>query len=103
MADLEAWRALVAKELAGAPFDKLVHKTPEGVAIEPLYTERPAEAAFVRGTAERWKLCMRGDASELDQGADAVWDGNDSDPDIITTLAFHDAGADAADELALAV
>ena len=103
MADLEAWRALVAKELAGAPFDKLVHKTPEGVAIDPLYTERPAEAAYVRGTAERWKLCMIGDASELAAGADEVWDGKDNDPEIITTLAFHDAGADAADELALAL
>src|SRR3569623_1416736 len=103
MADLEAWRALVAKELAGAPFDKLVHKTPVGVAIDPLYTQRPAEAAYVRGAAERWKLCVRGDAAELEAGADEVWDGSDFDPDVISTLAYHDAGADAADELALAL
>lgn len=129
-ANLEAWRALVSKELAGAGFDKLVQKTPEGVAIEPLYTERPAEAACVRGevAAEAWRLCVRvapgaDVAAELDGGAGAVWcaDGDpsataalieaarargavvvtDGDPDVVSTLAFHDAGADAADELAL--
>lgn len=131
MADLAAWRALVDKELAGASFDKLIYKTPEGLALAPLYTERPPEAAGVRGAAPAsgpaavtWKLCARvepgGDAAaELEGGADAVWCAAgdaasiaaarargaavvvDGDPDVISTLRFHDLGADAADELAL--
>jgi methylmalonyl-CoA mutase len=81
MADLAAWRALVEKELAGAAFDKLVQKTPEGVPIQPLYTEGPEAAPFARGaTATPWRLCMRATgadqaAAELDAGADAVWCG----------------------------
>jgi methylmalonyl-CoA mutase len=123
MADLSAWRALVAKELAGASFDKLVQRTPEGVSIEPLYVDRPAELPCVRDGGA-WKLCVRvehgGDvAPELDGGADALWCAAndraaielgrargvpvvvDGDPRVVTTLGFHDAGADAADELAL--
>lgn len=79
MADLTAWRALVDKELAGAPFEKLVQSTPEGIAIQPLYAERPAELPFARGAAgPGFSLCMRvesgGNAgAELDAGADAVW------------------------------
>src|SRR5262245_55863791 len=122
MADLTAWRALVAKELAGASFDKLVQRTPEGIAIDPLYVERPAEAPFVRDpSTEPWKLCVRvqpGDdvLAEIEGGADAVWCGSndqaaieaarsrgaivviDGAPNLVSTLAFHDAGADAADE-----
>lgn len=169
MADLNAWRALVDKELAGAPFDKLVQRTPEGIAIQPLYTGCPAEppppgvAPFVRGAASSgWRLCMRVDrgadlTAELDGGADALWCGADDRaaldaardrglmvvvdglPDNVATVAwssafagsvvpdaalvqrvratlegdradrclrvsgvsFHDAGADAADEIAL--
>lgn len=83
--DLTAWRALVDKELAGAPFDRLVQRTAEGVAIEPLYTERPDDppppgaAPFVRGaTAAPFKICMRVDpgadlAGEVDAGAEALW------------------------------
>ena len=84
-ADLTAWRALVDKELAGAPFDKLVQRTAEGLAIEPLYTERPGDppppgaAPFVRGaTVAPFKLCMRvapgADlAAEIAAGAEALW------------------------------
>ena len=83
--DLTAWRALVDKELAGAPFDKLVQRTAEGVAIEPLYIERPGDppppgaAPFVRGaTAAPFKICMQvapgGDAAaEIAGGAEALW------------------------------
>ncbi len=36
------WRAQVEKDLAGASFDKtLVLKTPEGLSVQPLYTEAP--------------------------------------------------------------
>ena len=44
MSDLSAWRALVEKELAGAPFDKLVQRTAEGLAIQPLYAEQIGRA-----------------------------------------------------------
>jgi methylmalonyl-CoA mutase len=97
--DLTAWRALVDKELAGASFDKLVQKTPEGIALQPLYTDRvvdpppPGIAPFVRGgtgadsssgsasasaTAAPFSICVRLEpgmdaASELDGGADALW------------------------------
>jgi methylmalonyl-CoA mutase len=92
MADLTAWRALVEKELAGASFDKLVQKTPEGIALQPLYTERaidpapPGVAPFVRGassTATPFRICVQVDpretrrdgalADDLAGGADALW------------------------------
>jgi methylmalonyl-CoA mutase len=83
MADLTAWRALVDKELAGAPFDKLVQRTAEGLAIEPLYVEAPARATRPIGAAS-FRVCMRarpGEAAEhIDGGADALWlDGDDRD------------------------
>lgn len=132
--DLSKWRALVEKELAGAAFDKLVQRTPEGLALEPLYVERPAEAPFARDAAAQWQLCVRvrpGDdvRAELEGGADALWCAAgeraaieaavataiagatgqaravplviDEDPSVVSTVAFHDQGADAADELAL--
>lgn len=49
---LADWRAQVEKELSGASFDKvLVHRTPEGVPIEPLYTEAPPSSDRVRTVA----------------------------------------------------
>lgn len=86
MADLTAWRALVEKELAGASFDKLVQRTAEGIALQPLYVERTTEAPFVRDASQApFKLCMRvapgGDiAAELEGGAEAIWT---SDPAAI--------------------
>ena len=84
------WRAQVDKELAGASFDKtLVHTTPEGLAIQPLYVEAtgdsgvPGAAPFTRGSAAApapFAICMRHDAvdsdalaADLDGGADALW------------------------------
>ncbi|CAN5183817.1 methylmalonyl-CoA mutase family protein [soil metagenome] len=79
------WRAQVEKELAGAPFEKLVTRA-EGLEIQPLYTERvdsgvPGVAPFVRGataTAAPFELCMRSGDSEaieddLAGGTDALW------------------------------
>lgn len=84
------WRAQVDKELAGASFDKtLVHTTPEGLAVQPLYVEATADAGapgaapFTRGasaTPPPFAICMRHDAADaealtadLDGGADALW------------------------------
>ncbi|MFN3294593.1 MAG: methylmalonyl-CoA mutase family protein, partial [Gemmobacter sp.] len=59
-ADLNAWRALAAKELKGADPDSLTWNTLEGIAVKPLYTEAdtaalphmgslPGLAPFTRG------------------------------------------------------
>ncbi len=84
----QQWRAQVDKELAGAPFEKvLVHRTPEGLPVQPLYTERPAaEAIDLDALGAPFRLCVRieGDtrgeviASELEGGADALWLDRDS-------------------------
>jgi methylmalonyl-CoA mutase len=92
VATFEAWRALVDKELAGAPFDKLVQRTAEGLAIEPLYVEAPANAMRPIGTAS-FRVCMRatpGEAAEhIDGGADALWlDGDDLEG--VELAATHD-------------
>jgi methylmalonyl-CoA mutase len=59
-ADRDAWRALASKDLKGADPDTLVWETPEGIAVQPLYTAAdldglphtdtlPGIAPFVRG------------------------------------------------------
>jgi len=77
------WRAHVDKELAGRPFDKvLVHRTPEGLSIAPLYTEAPAKGALaVDARPRRFKICMRQGAKatrddmlvDITGGAEALW------------------------------
>ncbi len=42
----DAWRALVAKTLGEKPFDSLMKSTAEGLAVQPLYPQAPAAAAF---------------------------------------------------------
>ncbi|MFQ6017135.1 MAG: methylmalonyl-CoA mutase [Kiloniellaceae bacterium] len=52
------WRALAAKELGGGDPDDLIWRTPEGIAVKPLYTADdleeletlPGFAPFLRGT-----------------------------------------------------
>jgi methylmalonyl-CoA mutase len=59
-ADRATWRALASKDLKGADPDTLVWETPEGIAVQPLYTAAdvagiphidslPGVAPFVRG------------------------------------------------------
>lgn len=84
------WRALVEKELAGAPFEQLVQVTADGFAIQPLYTEAdriappglPGAAPFTRGARATagFRICMRhgGDdlaamEDDLAGGAEALW------------------------------
>jgi methylmalonyl-CoA mutase len=77
------WRAQVDKELAGAPFEKvLVHRTAEGLSIQPLYTERPTgEPIGVDAPGGPFRLCVKVDpgapaeavAEEVEGGADALW------------------------------
>jgi methylmalonyl-CoA mutase len=40
---LEEWRRLAEKELKGRSPDELVHETPEGIRVKPLYTEADTE------------------------------------------------------------
>lgn len=52
--DAAAWRTLVDADLQGAPFErKLVSRTYEGIAIQPLYTERdwPGTLDAARGVS----------------------------------------------------
>lgn len=88
---LAAWRALVEKDLKGASFEKaLVTETPEGISLQPLYTDVPWDpgvpgaAPYTRGPHAAPfapRVCMRveGDDPEsqarddLDGGADALW------------------------------
>jgi methylmalonyl-CoA mutase len=136
------WRAQVEKDLAGASFDKmLVHRTDEGIAVQPLYTERPEGSAGVEVAQEPgFRICMRCEPAQieeqLDGGADAIWlradaavearalakrtaividtpsrglqgaellDGDTAPRALVSTLAYHDAGAGAADEIAFAL
>ncbi|MCF4126562.1 methylmalonyl-CoA mutase family protein [Methylobacterium sp. SyP6R] len=78
------WRALVDGVLKGADFEKrLVRRTPDGIAVQPLYP--PAEAAPQPGRAApgRWRVSQRVDhpdpaeanalaLTDLDGGADAL-------------------------------
>jgi methylmalonyl-CoA mutase len=59
-AQYEDWRKLVDAVLKGAPFDKLVGKTYDGLKIEPLY-QRARGAAPVAGrpAASPWQIMQR--------------------------------------------
>jgi methylmalonyl-CoA mutase len=75
-AALAQWRKTVESELKGVPFEKkLVTRTPEGTALQPLYTRldlagvpdlgsSPGGAPFLRGTAgssaagRTWEYCQ---------------------------------------------
>jgi len=100
------WRALVEAELAGAPFDKLVQITAEGLAVQPLYTQAaadpgsPGRAPFTRGSAAEprpFAICMRipppgrrraGELEDqLEGGADALWIATGDDAALDAVLA----------------
>ncbi|MCB1339335.1 MAG: methylmalonyl-CoA mutase, partial [Maritimibacter sp.] len=60
MSDRKDWEALAEKELRGRPLDDLIWHTPEGIAVQPLYTADdaaglahtgsiPGAAPFTRG------------------------------------------------------
>lgn len=75
--DPALWRSLTEKVLGGVPFDKkLVVKTPEGIAVEPIYGPDaleglaladtvPGRFPYVRGTRPEgyrsgaWQICQR--------------------------------------------
>ncbi len=64
----EAWLKLVDGVLKGAPFERLVGKTYDGVKIEPIY-QRAANAQLIagRGAAEPWQIMQRVDHPDAAQ------------------------------------
>jgi len=59
-ASREQWLALVADVLRGAPFERLVSKTYDGIAIEPLYGgDAAATAVFGRKAGAPWQVLAR--------------------------------------------
>lgn len=69
--DLAQWRALVEKALAGAPFEKLVAKSYDGVELKPLYTEADWPSARDASGAPGLAPFTRGDVATKDP--DAPW------------------------------
>ncbi len=93
----EAWRALVEKELKGAPYEVLLSKLEGGLPLEPLYHQEgavpdarvgmPGLPPFVRGTDAvraawvvrqehddpRMQVCARHVREDLARGVDALW------------------------------
>ncbi len=59
-AQYDDWRKLVDGVLKGAPFEKLVGKTYDGVKIQPLYQRASGAAPIVgRATAVPWEIMQR--------------------------------------------
>ena len=59
-ATYEDWRKLVDGVLKGAPFEKLVGKTYDGLAIQPIYPRaRDATPIAGRGAAAPWQIMQR--------------------------------------------
>ncbi|MFT3698851.1 MAG: methylmalonyl-CoA mutase family protein [Kofleriaceae bacterium] len=73
MSTFAEWRAQVDKELAGASFEKLIHRV-DGLAIQPLYTERVA-SVVPAPSVDAFEICMRVDpvaAANLSGGSIAA-------------------------------
>ena len=81
----EQWRQLVEKVLKGAAFDKrLVSRTADGIAVQPLYMQDVSARPIVRGDAGRpWRIAQRVDhpdpisanelaLTDLQNGADSL-------------------------------
>jgi methylmalonyl-CoA mutase len=60
MADLEDWRALAAGELKGDDPDRLVWDTPEGIPVQPLYTQADLEGLEAAGSLPGFDPFLRG-------------------------------------------
>jgi methylmalonyl-CoA mutase len=63
----EQWRKAVDRALKGSPFDKLVSKTYDGAAIQPLYARAAVPGArALRQTPGRWSILARADLADAD-------------------------------------
>jgi methylmalonyl-CoA mutase len=94
------WEAQIRADLKGADYEKrLMWKTPDGFAVRPYYTledmgalTTPADTApacfpFVRGGGRPWQIALPGEEPHAQ----------------IDASVFHDQGATAVEELALAL
>lgn len=58
---IDAWRAAVEKDLAGAPFDKkMIWQTPEGIAVQPVYRRTDIEGLAHLGAGPGVEPYVRG-------------------------------------------
>jgi len=53
------WRVLAEKALKGRPFDSLLSRTEDGIAVAPLYPPADAAAAPARPLAAPWRVVQR--------------------------------------------
>jgi len=68
-ATYDDWRKLVDGVLKGAPFEKLVGRTSDGLKIEPIYQRAQGAAAVAgRGPAAPWQIMQRIDHPDAAQG-----------------------------------
>jgi len=67
-ANREAWLKLVDGVLKGAPFEKLVGKTYDGLKIEPIYPRATGASPIAgRGAAQPWQIMQRVDHPDAAQ------------------------------------
>ncbi len=90
-ATVDDWRKLVDGVLKGAPFETLVAKTYDGLAIEPIYTRAKGARAIVgRAAARSWQVMQRIDHPDAAQAnAQALHDLDNGATGL--TLVFVDA------------
>ena len=88
--ELAAWREVVARDLKGRPFEKLVTPLPEGIEVLPLYTReehavdpgrlgRPGQAPYRRGShapvaRDGWLVCSAQDVAAIEDARAAIED-----------------------------
>ena len=67
-ATYDDWRKLVDGVLKGAPFEKLIGKTADGLKIDPIYTRAHNAAPIAgRGAAMPWQIMQRIDHTDAAQ------------------------------------
>ncbi len=68
MTDRKKWEDLAAKELRGKPLESLTWHTPEGIDVQPLYTEEDAEGLPHTGTMPGFAPFTRGPRATMYAG-----------------------------------
>jgi methylmalonyl-CoA mutase len=63
-ADEAHWKTLVERVLKGAPFEKLVGKSYDGIAIQPLYPRAVKASPMARATSGGWETLARIDHTD---------------------------------------
>lgn len=64
--DEQGWKALVETALKGGSFDRLVSKTVDGLAIQPLYPAAPQDQVITRAVRGPWIVSQRVDHPDAD-------------------------------------